>query len=163
MNPSLDLNILPIHYRNGQEESDPAELYAVMPPKRPARGREDDSLILYLNVAGSASLTAEQQGPLMERLAQKFYKTSGSVTAAMRTVAEGLNLHLLDRNLRISGAGKQGVGLFTIIVLRGDALYLAHCGPVHSFLINPHETQIMHDAHGAGQGLGLSKTTPLRF
>ena len=81
----------------------------------------------------------------------------------MRTVAEGLNLYLLDRNLRISGAGKQGVGLFIIIVLRGDMLYLAHCGPVHSFLVNPQETQVMHDAYGAGRGLGLSKTTPVRF
>jgi hypothetical protein len=99
----------------------------------------------------------------MERLAQKFYKASGSVTAAMRGVAEVLNLHLLDRNLRISGAGKQGVGLFIIIVLRGDTLYLAHCGPVHSFLVNPRETQVMHDDQGAGRGLGLSKTAPVRF
>lgn len=163
MNPSLDLNILPLYYRNGQEERDPAELFAVMPPKRTARGREDDSLILFLSITGSAPLTAEQQGPLMERLAQKFYKTSGSVTAAMRSVAEGLNLYLLDRNLRISGAGKQGVGLFIITVLRGNVLFLAHCGPVYSFLINPRQTQIMHDEHGAGRGLGLSKTTPVRF
>ena len=163
MNSTLDLNILPVYYRLGQEESDPSELYAVMPPKRPARGRESDSLILYLSMAGNAPFTAEQQGPLMERLAQKFYKTTGSVTAAMRSVAEGLNLHLLDRNLRISGAGKQGIGLFIIAVLRGDVLYLAHCGPVHSFLVNPRETQVMHDAHGAGRGLGLGKTTPVRF
>jgi hypothetical protein len=159
----LDINILPIYYRSGQEESDSGEVYAVMPPKRPARGRENDSLILYLNMAGNAPLTVEQQGPLMERLAQKFYKATGSVTAAMRSVAEVLNLHLLDRNLRISGAGKQGVGLFIIIVLRGDTLYLAHCGPVHSFLVNPRETQVMHDAQGAGRGLGLSKTAPMRF
>ena len=163
MNPTIDLNILPLYYQNGQEQADSAEIYAVMPPKRPAHGREADSLILYLCMAGNAPLLPEQQNPLMERLAQKFYKTSGSVTAAMRSVAEGLNLHLLDRNLRISGAGKQGTGLFIIAVLRGDMLYLAHCGPVYSFLIKPAETQVMHDPSGAGRGLGLTKTVPVRF
>jgi hypothetical protein len=163
MNPSLDLNILPLSYRDGQEEANPVDLYAVMPPKRPAHGREHDSLILYLNMAGNAPLLPEQQVPLMERLAQKFYKTPGSVTAALRSLAEGLNLHLLERNLRISGGGKQGVGLFMVAVLRSDTLYLAHCGPVHSILVTPTETQVMHDPSGAGRGLGLSKTTQVRF
>lgn len=163
MNSSFDLNILPIYFSSGQEESDPAEVYAVTPPKRTARGRETDSLILYLTITGTAPLTAEQQAPLMERVADKFYKTSGSVTAAMRSIAESLNLYLLDRNLRISGAGKQGVGFFLVAVLRGNLLYLAHCGPVSTFLVNPRQTQVMFDDHIAGRGLGLSKTTPLRF
>lgn len=163
MNSTLDLNILPMYYCNGQEESDSAEIHAVIPPKRTARGRENDALILYLHVSGNAPLLSEQQAPLMERIADKFYKTTGSVTAAMRTIAEGLNAYLLDRNLRISGAGKQGIGLFIIIVLRANTLYLAHCGPVHSFLVTPRQAQVMYDTHGSGRGLGLSKTTPVRF
>lgn len=163
MNPTLDLNILPLFYRDGQEEANPAELYAVMPPKRPTHSREGDSLILYLSLTGNAPLLTEQQTSLMERLAQKFYKTSGSVTSAMRSLAEGLNLNLLQRNLRISGAGKQSIGQFIIAVLRGDTIFLAHCGPVHSFLISRSGTQVMHDPSGAGRGLGLAKTTAMRF
>jgi hypothetical protein len=50
-----------------------------------------------------------------------------------------------------------------VAVLRNDTLYLAHCGPVHSILVTPTETQVMHDPSGAGRGLGLSKTTQVRF
>lgn len=163
MTSSLDLNILPLCRQAGQELPDLPDLYAANPPRRTAHGRATDSLILYLSMAGNAPLSPEQHSQLMTRLSEKFYKTSGSVTAAMRTVADALNLHLLDRNLRITSSGQQGIGVFTIAVLHGDALYLAHCGPAHAFLVTPSETQEIHDPQGAGRGLGLSRTTSIRF
>jgi hypothetical protein len=47
MNP-LDINLLPLVRRAGQEQSSLPGLYAVNPPRRAARGRSDDQLILYL-------------------------------------------------------------------------------------------------------------------
>ena len=49
---------------------------------------------------GNAVLTQELQDQLLKRLAETYYKTPGSVTAAMRNVIESLNQYLLDRNLR---------------------------------------------------------------
>jgi Flp pilus assembly protein TadG len=163
MNPSFDLNLLPLARQGGQDQAELPDLYAVTPPRRPARGRESDSLIIYLSMAGNAPLSPEAHTQLLERLANKFYKTAGSVTSALRTVAEALNLYLLDRNLRSTSAGRQGIGLLVLAALRVDTLYMAHCGPVHAFIVTPQETQHLHDPQSAGRGLGLSRTTPVRF
>jgi hypothetical protein len=162
MKSSLDLNLLPVARQEGQEQPELPGLYAVTAPRRPARGRENDSLVIYLSMTGNSPIAAGQLGPLLERLAQKYYKTSGSVTAAMRTAAEGLNLVLLDRNLRSSSAGRQGIGRLALAVLHGEIMYLAHCGPLHTFLVTPQETLEFHDSQG-GRGLGLSRTTTVRF
>ena len=90
------------------EQSEIPDLFAVTPPRRAARGREADSLIIYLSMAGNSPLTPREHTQLLEEMSQKFYKTTGSLTAALRTVAEALNLHLLDRNLRSTSAGRQG-------------------------------------------------------
>ncbi len=162
MKSSLDLNLLPLARLGGQELTELPGLYTSTAPRKTARGRENDALVLYLSVAGNAPLPADQLSDMLQRLAQKYYKTSGSVTAAMRTMADGLNLILLDRNLRSSNAGKQGVGRLALIVLHGETVYLGHCGPLHTFLVTPQETKEFYDPQG-GRGLGLSRTTALRF
>ena len=48
-------------------------------------------------------------------------------------------------------------------MLRADTFYMAHCGPVQAFLINPSETRPLHELSSAGRGLGLSRTTPVRY
>jgi hypothetical protein len=163
MNSSLDLNLL---LMAGQGESVPSEvpdLYAVTPPHRTARGRESDSLIIYLSMAGNSPLTPEAHKQLLEQLAHKFYKTTGSLTAALRTVAEALNLYLLDRNLRSTSVGRQGVGQLLLVAWRADTLYLVQCGAVHAFLVTHNETQHLYDLQSSGRGLGLSRTMPVRF
>jgi len=163
MTTSLDLNLLPMARKNGQDLPELPDLYAVMPPRHPAHGRETDSLVIYLSLTGNAPLSPEQHTQLLTRLAQKYYKITGSVTAAMRSVAESLNLYLLDRNLRSTSGGRQGIGLLILGVWRADTFYMAHCGPVHAILIKPGETLALHDLQSAGRGLGLSRTTSVRF
>jgi hypothetical protein len=163
MNSSLDLNLLLIARQGDSEQSQLPDLYAVTPPHRAARGRESDSLIIYLSMAGNSPLTPEAQTQLLEQLAQKFYKTTGSLTAALRTVAEALNLYLLDRNLRSTSAGRQGIGQLLLVALRLDTIYLVQCGAVHAFLVTHKETQHLYDLQSSGRGLGLSRTMPVRF
>jgi len=45
---TFDLNILPIHRNNGLESADLPGLLAMTPPRKTARGREKDNLIIYL-------------------------------------------------------------------------------------------------------------------
>ena len=163
MNSSLDLNLLPIARQGGSETSEIPDMYAVTPPRRTARGREADSLIIYLSMAGNSPLSSEAHAQLLEQLAHKFYKTVGSLTSALRTVAEALNLYLLERNLRSTSVGRQGIGHLILVALRADTLYLTQCGAVHAFLVTPKETQHLYDPQSSGRGLGLSRTTPMRF
>ncbi len=159
----LDLNILSLTRREGQELAEPSGLLIASLPRRPARGRQTDRLILHLTVAGSAPLTDEQQSQLLANLAQTFYKTSGSVTAAQKATAEALNQYLLERNQRAASAGRQGIGLLDIVVIRDDRLYLAQCGPVHAFHITAAGAKHIQDLGAVGRGLGLSRTPPISY
>ncbi len=163
MTSSLDLNLLHVSRQSGSEVADLPDLYAVTPPRKAAHGREEDCLMLYLSMAGNAPLAAEAQTQLLQTLAQKYYKTPGSLTAALRTVAEALNLFLLDRNLRITSAGRQGIGQLILLALRADTLYLAQSGAVHAFLVSQGGTQDLYDLQSSGRGLGLSRTAAMRF
>ena len=163
MNSSLDLNLLLLARQAGNDKTELPDLFAVTPPRRTAHGREADSLIIYLSMAGNSPLASADQAKLLEQLAQKFYKTTGSVTAALRTVAEELNQHLLDRNLRSTSMGRQGIGQLILLVLRADTLYMAQCGAVHAFLVTSNESHDLYDPQSSGRGLGLSRTTPMRF
>jgi len=163
MSGTFDLNLLPLHRLAGQDQPELPGLYAVTPPRRTARGRDGDRLILYLTVTGNLSLAPEQRSKLLERLAQAFYKSAGTVTAAMKGVAETLNAALLERNLQNSNSGRQGIGMLTQIVLRAETVYLAHSGPVHTFLARPQDCQHWFDPQGSGRGLGLARIATVRF
>jgi hypothetical protein len=159
----MDLNLLPIARQGGNEPAELPDMYAVTPPRRTARGREDDNLIIYLSMTGNSPLSPQAHAQLLQQLAQKFYKTAGSLTAALRTIAESLNLHLLDRNLHSTSVGRQGIGQLILVAMRADALYVAQCGNVHSFWVKPGETQHLYDPQSSGRGLGFSRTTSMRL
>jgi hypothetical protein len=163
MNSSINLNLLPIARQAGIDKAELPDMFAVTPPRRTARGRETDSLVIYLTMTGNSPLAPEAHAQLLQQLAQKFYKTAGSLTSALRTVAEALNLHLLDRNLRSTSVGRQGIGQLILVALKSDTLYLAQSGDVHAYLVKPKETQHFYDPHTSGRGLGISRMTPMRF
>lgn len=163
MAASLDLNLLPVARYAGRDYPELLSLHAAEPPRRPARGREADRLILYLAVAGNAPLPPGKQEQILADLAKLFYASPGSVTAALRTVAEELNKLLLERNLHLTSSSRQGIGLFAQVVLRGSQLYLAASGPVNIFLLAADQTRHFYDPQMADRGLGQGRSTPISF
>ena len=163
MSDNLDLNLLTLSRLAGHDLSEPAGLHIATPPRRPARSRKDDQLILFMAQAGNAPLSPAHLEQLLAKLGQAYYQTSGSVTSAMRSLAEALNKFLLDRNLRNASSGRQAIGLLTQVVVRGRQLYLAQSGPTHSFLLKADRTEHVYDPDTAGRGLGLSRTTSLKY
>lgn len=163
MTSSLDLILLPLARRGGVDQPELPGLLALAPPRRPARGRALDQLILHLALDGNAPLSAKGLQKLLESLAQTYYQTPGSSTAAMRSVADSLNEYLLQRNERGVLRGLQAGGLLTLAVLRGSSLYLAQSGPTHAFLFNQERLQYFYDLDAAGPGLGRAKIAVLRY
>lgn len=163
MATTFDLILMPLAREAGKDQNTFPDLYLAEMPRRPACGRGSDRLILYLTLNGNAPLSPGKQEQVLAHLAQTYYKTSGSVTAALRTVAEDLNQFLLDRNLRDASSGRQAVGLLTLVTLRGEQLYLAQSGPVHAFIAGAERIQHLFDPQITGRGLGLSRTTHIRY
>jgi hypothetical protein len=163
MATSLDINLLPAARYAGRDYPELLSLHAAEPPRRSARGREADRLILYLAVAGNAPLPPGKQDQVLADLSKLFFETPGSVTAALRRVAEELNKLLLERNLQLTSSSRQGIGLLTQAVLRGSQLYLAVSGPVNIFLVAADQTQHFYDPEMADRGLGQGRSTPINF
>jgi hypothetical protein len=163
MGDSIDLLILPLARTGGQEQPGARGLYVSTPPRKSARFRGRDRLALHLALDGNAPLPAEQINQILGNLAKSYYSTSGTVTTALRKTGESLNQFLLDRNLRNSSTGRQSVGYLTQIVLRDTRLSIAQSGLSHAYILSASGATHVHDLHLAGNGLGLSRTTSIRF
>ena len=115
---TFDLNILPIHRNNGQDLPDLPGLLAVTAPRKTARGREKDNLIIYLMLSGNATFSTAELNQLNNKTANLFYQTAGSLTSAMRKASENINSVLLERNLATTGRGQYALGLLALAVIR---------------------------------------------
>lgn len=163
MAASFDLNLLPSYRVKGQEWPHLPGLQTALPPKRPARGREDDRLFSYLTLSGNIPFTSAEYTLLSTMLAERFYKSPGALTSALRAAAEALNHFLVERNLRTTGKGQYVVGRLVLGVPRGGQLLLAQCGPTHIFHLTRSETRHIHEEQAAGRGLGVGQSTPIHF
>ncbi|MEW6092863.1 MAG: hypothetical protein AB1531_02750 [Chloroflexota bacterium] len=163
MAASFDLNLLPFHRIKGQEWPQLPGLQVCAPPKRAARGRQDDRLVIYLTLAGNTPFSSAEYNQLTARLAERFYKTAGALTSALRAGAEAINQFLVDRNVRTTGKGQYVIGRLILGVLRGSELFLAQSGPTHVFHLTGGESRHVHEEQPSGRVLGASQTTPVYF
>ena len=154
---TFDLNILPIHRINGQEFADLPGLLAVTPPRRTVRGRENDNLIVYLTLSGNATFSAVELKTLINNTATMFYQTTGSLTFAMRKVAENINNALLERNLSTTGRGQYALGYLVLAVVRAEQCTLLLSGPVHAVWVSEGKSRHIYDPALSGKGLGSSQ------
>jgi hypothetical protein len=100
-------------------------LHVAVPPRRSARGRSSERLIVLLTLVGNAPLSTTDTKKILAHLEHVYYQTPGSSTAAMRSLAEGLNDYLLKRNQNAASRGLHAAGLLTLVVVRSDRLYIA--------------------------------------
>ncbi len=163
MSQMLDCNLMPISRAAGQDRPTLPGLHVAVPPRRPARGRNQDRLILYLDVKGSIPFNTGQLSQILEGLSRLYYDAPGSTTSALRTSAEELNRQLLAINAGERAKGLQCVGLFTQVVFREDQVFMAQSGPVTAFLIAESGVQEYAEPTLSGQGLGIGDSTTIRF
>ena len=159
---SLDLTLTPLYRLNGREQASVPGLIAAMPPRRAARGRDQDRVAVYLLATGNAPLTSGEWVQLASRAAVAFYQMPGTLTAALRSAAESINKPLFERNVSGPGQGQYAAGLLAILALRESQLTLLLSGPMHAYLLGSQGTQHVFDTL-SGHGLGLGQTTPHYF
>ena len=163
MTLQLDFILLPIVRQPEHDQGLIPGLLVAELPRRPARGRSDDQLFLRLTLGGNAMMEPQDQTRLLEKAAQTYYKSSGAVTGAMRKMITLLNQEILSRNLHNAGRGLQTIGYLTAGVLKPDTLYMAQSGPTHAFLATGQGGEHYYDPQLSGRGLGLARTTQVRF
>ena len=154
----FDLTILPIHRVNGQESAELPGLLAVTPPRRTARGREHDNLIIYLMLSGNAAFSAVELKTLLSNTATSFYQSTGSLTFAMRKAAENINNVLHERNLSTTGRGQYALGHLVLAVVRAEQCTLLLSGPTHAVWVSEGKSRHIYDPALSGKGLGSSQS-----
>ena len=131
------------------------------PPRKTARGREQDRLVVYLVLTGNATLSTAEYLQLTSQAASRFFETPGALTTAMRTAAEALNRALLDRNLGSTARGQYAVGWLVLAVVRGAQCTALQSGPTHIFKLDSEAVTHTFDPALSGKGLGLSQATTI--
>ena len=72
------------------------------PPRKTARGREHDRLVVYLVLTGNATLSTAEYLQLTSQAAGRFFETPGALTTAMRTAADSLNQEMFMSRLNLN-------------------------------------------------------------
>lgn len=162
MSASIDLDLLTLYRRAGQDQSAPPGLRVARKPRRPARSREADQLIIHLELTGNITLPLDLSDQILIELEKAYYETGGSVTTALRYTAEVLNQILLQRNLQSAG-GNQVIGMLSLASRREGQLYLAQSGPVYACYLGANQVEELYDPQLSGRGLGINQNATLRY
>jgi hypothetical protein len=158
----LDITITPLYRVGGKDQASLPGLMAAVPPRQAARGRDQDRLIVNLQLAGKAVLSSGDVIQTASRAAMAFYATPGTITAALRSAAETINQQLHDRNRASPGQGNYAIGLLALLAVRESQITLLLSGPMQAFVLSAAGARQIADSL-SGRGLGLGSTTPFYF
>jgi hypothetical protein len=134
----------------------------MLPPKKPARGRESDILLLYFKLYGNSSITDAGLKTWLENKASIYHRSSGTVTSGIRAIFDDINEDLLERNSRFAKQNGQVSGNLQVMVLKKEIVYLAVCGTGSGFLVSDSGVEQAADENN-NRGLGLSQSNEIRF
>jgi len=133
-------------------------LLAVTPPRKTARGREQNSLIVYLALSGNIPFTPSELMRLTSDAAGLFYQSSGPLTSAMRNAANEINSKLLARNLSTTGQGQHVLGFLILAAIRENQCTLLLSGPTHAVWVTDGGSRHVYEPALSGKGLGSGQS-----
>lgn len=145
------------------ETHQPRLLCTASAGKGAARGREEDSLILKLWPSDAVTLSDEVLDQTLTKLAAAFFKTSGSVTNAMRSLADGLNKTFLSGNSQLQDKDSWQTASLLIGVVHHETLFIGINGKAEALLVRKNGREHLFDAELDPRGLGLSSVVHPRF
>ncbi len=138
-------------------------LFTASAGKGAARGREEDSLIIKIWPSEAVSLSDDVLDQTLGKLAAAFFKTGGSVTNAMRTLADGLNKVFLSSNSQLQDKDTWQTTSLLVGVIHHETLFVGINGKAEALLVKRNGLERFFDAELDPRGLGLSSVVRPRF
>ena len=124
---SIEPTVSTLRYVEGSAQDTAAPLAgALAPPAKVARGRQGERLLFFFDPTGATSLDLSRG--VREVVAEAYWSTVGSVTAALRRAASLTNQYLFEHNLN-SEPSKRCYGGLSCAVVRQNDLFLLQAGP----------------------------------
>jgi hypothetical protein len=136
----IDIHLSSLNRSAGQILPDLPGLFAATPPKRTARGRDRDALMIHLSPIGTdEALSANRIADLLNAAAERFYKSAGSITSALTEAADFLNTYFIDINKNLYPSKAPCTAGLNILVIRGDLFFNACAGQSACLIVRPGE------------------------
>ncbi len=96
-----------------------------LPPKKPQRGRDQDTFFTLVTPAGTNQGQANFYEQLARLAADLYFRTSGGVTSGLREAIGVVNNNLIEHNVV---AGQRYEANMICLILRGHEAYVARAG-----------------------------------
>lgn len=159
----FNLNVHPVIIQDGKLGKSLPGLFTLVPPRKCARGRESDQLAGLIQLTGQTSITPDALQDWLLSKAAQFYKIPGTVTSAMRFLAESINSELLERNAKRAGDGSQVNGSLCLIVIRRNVVFTLVIGQARIFVLSNQDAFEYEDRENHPRGLGVVENIVCRF
>ncbi len=138
-------------------------LHTACAGKGTARGREEDSLLIKLWPTEAVSLGDDVLAQSLSKLSAAYFKTGGSVTNAMRSLADGLNKTFLSSNSQLQEKDTWQTASVLVGVIHHETLFLGINGKGEALLVKRHGREHFLDPELDPRGLGFSSIVRPRF
>ncbi len=159
----LDLHLYPLHIKNSSEQTYLPGLHFVLSPRFAVRARQGDILLMLLSSSGEQFIPNDRISSILDLGAKSYFRSSGTITAGIRSCVEEINQAILTYNLQESVGNKQQSCLLNISIVHDERVYIGHSGYTHSFVLSKNDTEHFFDPELSGRGLGLSRSATVRF
>ncbi len=136
---------------------------AMPPPRRPARGRDGDTLFGLITLGAGEHQAAAFYEELTGEFSGTYFRTSGGVTSALREALNAANSLMARRNAAAEGAAAVGLAC---AILRQQEVYVAIVGQARCFLLREGEVERLPTEEELAEGvagLGAHAEPDVRF
>jgi hypothetical protein len=135
-------------------------------PQKVARGRELDTFFILVLPSGEVTAPVAFYEQMASLAAERYFNSTGSVTAGLRSVFISLNQDLYEHNT--GGAKRQYEASTLCAVLRGDELFLGRVGAgVGLYLcdgeVTPFPTEFQNDDALFGPPMGIHPVPDIKM
>jgi hypothetical protein len=116
----------------------PPGMLVEVAPRKAERGRELDTIFVLVTPSGDSPAPTAFYDQMAQVSAERYFNSSGSVTAGLRTVFNSLSQDLIEHN---AGGKKRYEANILAAVLRDDELFLARVGSGVALIRNQNDSQ----------------------
>jgi hypothetical protein len=150
-----------LHLLGGARQSATRPTAALAAPRHAARGRSGDMLFVLVELRGPEPLPYEA---VIDRIEATYWRTPGSVTAALRAALVVTNDWLMDQNLQAQVADRIHAGVSCAALRQREAeVFIAQAGPAAAYVAHHGQVERFPAREVAAQAMGTSRSLDVRF
>src|SRR5512136_920046 len=150
-----------LHITRGVRQSPSRATATLVAPRHAARGRASDQLLVLVDLRGPEPLPYQA---VIDRIGATYWRTPGSVTAALRAALVVTNDWLMDQNIQAQVTDRVHAGISCGVLRAREAeVFIAQAGPAATYVAHHGQVERFPARQVTAQALGISRSLDVRF